>query len=69
VNGRIGARPWLGHTREDYARMLLTRGDAGDPERACELLEAAVATYREVGMEVHAARGAALARSASARSR
>ena len=25
VNRRIGARPWLAHTQEDYARMLLAR--------------------------------------------
>jgi DNA-binding SARP family transcriptional activator len=61
LNLRIGARPWLAHTQEDYARMLYTRGRAGDTEQARELVETAVATYREVGMEFHAARAAALA--------
>jgi tetratricopeptide (TPR) repeat protein len=50
VNRRIGARPWLAHTQEDYARMLLARGDAGDAENATRLLDAVVATYRELGM-------------------
>ncbi len=50
VNRRIGARPWLAHTQEDYARMLLARGDAGDAENAARLLDEAVATYRELGM-------------------
>ncbi len=65
VNRRIGARPWLGHTQEDYARMLFTRGQAGDAEQARDLVESAVATYRELGMEFHAERAAALARAAS----
>jgi uncharacterized protein HemY len=58
LNRRIGARPWLAHTQEDCARMLLARGDAADAERARVLLDAAVTTYRELGMESHAARTA-----------
>ena len=50
MNGRIGARPWLAHTQEDYARMLLARGTA-DREKALELLAEALATYRELGMK------------------
>jgi DNA-binding SARP family transcriptional activator len=50
VNRRIGARPWLAHTQEDYARMLLARGNAGDAENATRLLDEVVATYRELGM-------------------
>src|SRR5262249_13016377 len=34
LNERIGARPWLAHTREDYGRMLLDRGGPGDVEKA-----------------------------------
>lgn len=60
MNGRIGARPWLAHTEEDYARMLLARDGSGDPERARVLLEAAVAGYRELGMESRAERASAL---------
>lgn len=51
VNQRIGARPWLGHTQEDYARMLFARGDPVDSERAKRLLDQAIATYRELGMQ------------------
>ena len=46
-------------------RMLYTRGQAGDAEQARDLVESAVATYRELGMEFHAERAAALARAAS----
>jgi hypothetical protein len=51
MNTRMGARPWLAHTQDDYARMLLARAGPGDRERAQELLDAALATYRELGME------------------
>jgi tetratricopeptide (TPR) repeat protein len=64
LNERMGALPWLAFTEEDYARMLLERRDMGDPEQARELLDRALATYRELGMEPHAARAAALARGA-----
>jgi tetratricopeptide (TPR) repeat protein len=56
MNERMGARPWLAHTQNDYARMLLTRRDPGDRERAEELLDQAQATYRELGMKSYAAR-------------
>jgi tetratricopeptide (TPR) repeat protein len=64
LNTRIGAHPWLAHTQADYARMLLARGGRGDPERALELIERALATYRELGMNSYAARASALAREA-----
>jgi tetratricopeptide (TPR) repeat protein len=66
MNERMGARPWLALTQEDYARMLLARRDAGDAERARDLLDRALATYRELGMESQAARAASLAREAPA---
>jgi tetratricopeptide (TPR) repeat protein len=50
-NASMGVRPWLAHTQGDYARMLLARDDAGDPQRALELIGDALATYRELGME------------------
>jgi tetratricopeptide (TPR) repeat protein len=50
VNRRIAARPWLAHTQEDYAHMLLARGGADDAENAERLLDEVVATYRELGM-------------------
>jgi eukaryotic-like serine/threonine-protein kinase len=62
MNERMGARPWLAHTQCDYARVLLTRDGSGDRDRGREIVNAAVATYRELGMETHAASAAALAR-------
>jgi hypothetical protein len=55
----MGARPWLAHTQSDYARMLLARNHAGDRERALELIEDALATYRELGMDDWAQRASA----------
>jgi DNA-binding SARP family transcriptional activator len=71
VNHRIGARPWLAHTLEDYARMVLARGDRGDAERAARLLDEAVAGYRELGMAGPLAKleSAAVTRRRPARSR
>ncbi|MGH2948719.1 MAG: ATP-binding protein, partial [Solirubrobacteraceae bacterium] len=62
MNERMGARPWLAHTQEDYARMLLRRNDQGDRERAEKLLSPAQATYHELGMNGDAANAAALTR-------
>jgi tetratricopeptide (TPR) repeat protein len=39
MNARMGARPWLAHTQNDYARMLHARDGPGDRERAQTLLE------------------------------
>jgi tetratricopeptide (TPR) repeat protein len=61
MNERMGARPWLAHTQTDYAQMLAARDDPGDRERAKELLDQALATYRELRMVSYAARAAALA--------
>jgi DNA-binding SARP family transcriptional activator len=47
---RIGARPWLAHTQDDYAHMLLARGEPGDAENAAGLLDRARAAYRELGI-------------------
>ena len=43
MNARMGARPWLAHTQEDYVRMLLDRDAAGDREKAQLLLSEALA--------------------------
>jgi DNA-binding SARP family transcriptional activator/tetratricopeptide (TPR) repeat protein len=59
MNARMGARPWLAHTESDYARMLLARNGRGDRERAQELLDRALGTYRELGMDPWAAAAAA----------
>jgi eukaryotic-like serine/threonine-protein kinase len=56
ANERMGFRPWLAATQEDYARMLMAR----DSERsdASDLLDAAIRTYRQLGMHEHAERAA-----------
>jgi DNA-binding SARP family transcriptional activator len=54
MNRHMGARPWLARTQHDYARMLLARGGAGDSERAERLVDQALATYQELGMESNA---------------
>jgi hypothetical protein len=51
MNAGMGARPWLAHTQHDYARMLLARDRPGDGARARELLDRAVSTYRQLGMD------------------
>jgi DNA-binding SARP family transcriptional activator len=58
LNASMGARPWLAHTANDYARMLRTRDGRGDDKRANELLETAVRTYGELGMDTWAAAAA-----------
>jgi DNA-binding SARP family transcriptional activator len=58
ANERMGLRPWLAHTQEDYARMLLGRD--GNSTRGVELVDFAVATYRELGMQMDASRAAEL---------
>jgi tetratricopeptide (TPR) repeat protein len=47
---RIGARPWLAHTQDDYAHMLLARSEPGDAGKASGLLDGARAAYRELGI-------------------
>jgi tetratricopeptide (TPR) repeat protein len=61
INERIGARPWRAHTQHDYARMLTTR-HAKHGQKAQRLLADALATYRALGMEVHAAKARTLTR-------
>lgn len=50
MNEQLGARGWVVHTQQNYARMLLRRDRVGDEERARDLLAAALATAREIGM-------------------
>jgi DNA-binding NarL/FixJ family response regulator len=50
MNARMGARPWLAHTQYQYAVMLLSRNQAGDPAKAVTLLHAALTTARALGM-------------------
>ena len=65
MNKRMGARPWVAHTQEEFARMLLRRNAEGDRERTEKLLSRALATYHELGMPGDAAKAAALARTAA----
>jgi uncharacterized protein HemY len=59
TNTKTGARPWLAQTQQDFARMLLARGAAGDSRRATELLDQARSTYRELGMKAYEVRAVA----------
>ena len=47
---RIQAPTWLARTRLEWARMLLTRRQPGDLERARELLGQAIAAAPEFGL-------------------
>ncbi len=51
MNTRIGARPYVGRTQSDHARMLLARGGPGDKERAIRLLSEALDIFQEIGMK------------------
>jgi DNA-binding SARP family transcriptional activator len=50
ANERMGMRPWFARTQENYGRMLRLRAAPGDMERAEELLTAALAAYRKLGV-------------------
>jgi len=50
THGRIGAPSWLARTRLEWARMLLTRRESGDSDRASDLLRQALATARDLGL-------------------
>jgi DNA-binding SARP family transcriptional activator len=67
VNERVGARPWLAHTQDELAGLLLERDEPGDAEKADELLSCALATYRELGMDSYAARATAASRAPGGR--
>jgi len=53
MNTALEARPYLAHTQEDYARMLIDRDAPGDRDKAFRLLTDAVRMYREIGMPKH----------------
>jgi tetratricopeptide (TPR) repeat protein len=61
MNARMNARPWLAHTQDDFARMLLTRNAPGDAEKAQALLSEALTTYEELGMRAAAERASSVA--------
>ena len=50
MNQRIGARPWLAHTKAQYALLLRRRGGRGDSERAETLANEAWKIAAELDM-------------------
>ena len=56
MNRRIGARPWLAHALEEYARTLLARDGSARTETAEEVVSEAHAIFVDLGMEADAAR-------------
>jgi tetratricopeptide (TPR) repeat protein len=50
MNDRIGARPWLTHTKAQYALLLRRRGRRGDGERAEALANEAWEVATELDM-------------------
>ena len=50
LNERMNATPWLVHTRFQYARMLLRRGNSDDISRANELIDEALIMGQKLGM-------------------
>lgn len=51
MNTIIGARPFVALTQQEYGAMLLARGYPGDREKACDILDQALATAAELGMK------------------
>ncbi|MBI1884704.1 MAG: tetratricopeptide repeat protein [Chloroflexi bacterium] len=62
TNALLGDKPWLAHTRAQYARMLIARDGPGDRDKAFRLLTEAIAMYREIGMPKHVEMAEALLR-------
>src|SRR5581483_32321 len=62
VERRMRARPWLAHAQHEYGWMLLARGGADDADRARVLLDEALASYRDLGMDAWASRAQAVRR-------
>jgi class 3 adenylate cyclase/tetratricopeptide (TPR) repeat protein len=50
MNQRIGTRPWLAHTKAEYAKLLRRRGRRGDSERAEALANEAWEIAAELDM-------------------
>ncbi|HEX4778100.1 MAG TPA: hypothetical protein VFW74_15085, partial [Acidimicrobiia bacterium] len=59
-NERMGARPWLATTQVELAGVLTARDRPGDRERADGLLDACLATCRELEMPALARRAEAV---------
>jgi DNA-binding SARP family transcriptional activator len=52
MNERMAALPWLAYTQHDYARLLLAGDSRSDRARGRSFLDVALATCRDVGMEI-----------------
>jgi hypothetical protein len=50
MDERLGAWPWLAHTKHEFALMLRRRGGPRDHARAAELIAAAAASAERIGM-------------------
>jgi tetratricopeptide (TPR) repeat protein len=50
MNARIHARPYLAHTQQQYAEMLLSRAQPGDRDKAMALLDEALTIASQLGM-------------------
>ena len=59
-DGKMGARPWVAHTRYQYAKMLVARDAQGDRQKALALVQQALDTAQELGMAKIVERGLAL---------
>ena len=68
MNARMGAKPWLAHTQQQYAAMLVARGETADRARAAGLLDTALLTASELGMQSLVEKCAALAQTIPKRS-
>lgn len=68
MNASMGAKPWLAHPQQQYAEMLLERGQPGDVEKALALLDEALAIGRQLGMHTLVERAVSLRQQAGFRS-
>jgi len=50
LNARMGAVPWLAHTRFQYSRQLMRCGRREDAERAVRLMDDAISAAQQYGM-------------------
>ena len=50
MNERMGTRPWVAHTKLDYARMAARQVEGGESADAARLVDDAIATYDALGM-------------------
>jgi len=68
MNTQMGAKPWLAHTQQQYAAMLVARGEAADRAQTKALLDEALLTASELSMQPLVEKCAALAQTIPNRS-